>query len=137
MSKILKYVLALLMIITAVIIVVFFTMGDDALSETSVPLLQNWSIILLVVAIISAVILPLFFPSGKGGKKTLMSLGIMVVLCVISYVCASDVIPERIADLTDATTMKLTDAGLILTCILTVVAILSIVGGALINAFKK
>jgi len=137
MSKILKYLLALLMLITAVITVVFFAMGEAAQAETTVPLMLNWSIILLVVAIAATVILPMFFSSGKGGKKTLIYVGVMAVLCVISYVFASDAIPERVADLADAGTMKLTDAGLILTCILTVVAILSIIGGALVNAFKK
>lgn len=137
MSKFLKYLLALLMIVSAIIVVVFFAMGESAQAETTVPLMLNWAIILLVVAIALAVILPMFFSSGKGGKKTLISLGIMVVLCAISYVCASDAIPERLTVPTDPTTMKLTDAGLILTCALTVFAVLAIIGGALINAFKK
>ena len=137
-NKILKYLVVLLFVISVVLIGYFYIAGfSEETLATTVPMVINWALFLLIAAALAAVVLPIFFSSGKGGKKSLISLGVIVVLCVLSYVCASDSIPEYLADRTNASTMKLTDAGLIMTCILIAVAVLSIIGGSVLNMLKN
>lgn len=135
MSKIIKYLSALLLIVSAIIAVVFYVNTNDA----TVYLMINWALILLVVSIVSAVVLPIFFTDGRGSKSSLIKVGIMLGLCVLSYLMASSEPSPNLSlsQLPSAQTFKLTDAGIILTAILLTCSIIAIVASAVSNIIKN
>lgn len=133
--KYLKFLLYALLIVSTVLIIAYYATGfPDGLTTT----LLNWSGILIVIALLCAIVLPFFFSSGKGIKGSLIKLGIVVVLCLVSYLAAtSDPLQVKVNVEATANTLKLTDSGLILTCILLVLAFLSILSGFVINTIRN
>lgn len=136
MSKFNKILLYVLFGISIVIGVIFYLNSD---SESMVYMLLNWCYILLAICLVCTIIMPLFFSNGKSKKGLLIKLGIAVVVCVISYLLASgsEVALNSSVEMPSQSTLKLIDAGMILTCILIVVAFLSIIAGPFINKVRK
>lgn len=133
--KFLKYLLYALLAVSAAISIVFYGSGY---ADGMVSLVLNWSLVLIVCTLISAICLPLFFGSGKGMKGSLIKLGLVVVICVVSYLAASgDAVQTSTTVETTASTWKLTDAGLVMTSILFVVAILAILSGSVISTIRN
>lgn len=132
--KYVKYLSYALLIISAILLIAFYATGyADGLLTASL----NWAYVLLAVAVLATLILPFFFKSGRGGKGSIIKIGVMVVLCVVSYLCASNAPLEVSVNVeTTPSTLKWTDAGLILTVILFIGAVLSIFSGFFFNLFK-
>lgn len=133
--KYLKYLLYILLALSSVIIIAFYTSGY---ADGLLTLLLNWSIVLMLASLVGAVIMPIFFSSGKGSKSSLIKLGVVVVICVVSYVAASgDPLQVPCNVVPTETDLKLTDTGLVMTIILFVVAVLAILSGGLINTIRN
>lgn len=133
--KYIKYLSYILLAISVVIIVLFYSSGY---SEAMVNLALQWAGVLFFACMIGAVCLPFFFSTGKGLKSTLIKVGVVVVLCGLSYVLASGD-PLQVATNVEATPneLKFTDAGLIMTIILFALAVVSIISGAIINTVRN
>lgn len=133
--KYLKFLLYALIIVSAALLVVFYATGY---TDGMVSAVLNWSLILLVVAVVCTLVLPFFFKSGKGGKGSLIKVGVAVVLCVVSYLIAnSDPLQVKVNVEATSAALKWTDAGLKLTVILFVLAVLSICYGIVGKLFKN
>ncbi|MEF9986708.1 MAG: hypothetical protein RSC28_06935 [Bacteroidales bacterium] len=133
--KYLKYLLYTLLAISSAIILVFYGTG---FSDGMVSLALNWSIVLMVICLLSAACLPLFFSTGKGAKSSMIKVGIVVVLCVVSYIFASgDPVKASVAVEPTASTLKLIDTGLVLTSFLFVIAVLAILSGGIISSIRN
>lgn len=133
--KYIKYLSYILLAISAIIIIVFYTSG---FSDGTLSLVLNWAFILMGVALLGAIILPMFFSTGKGIKGTLIKFGVVVVLCVVSYFAASGD-PVQVTTNVEATgsELKLTDAGLIMTTILFVIAVLAILSSSVMSTIRN
>ena len=129
-----KYLSVLLLIVSAVIAVIFYGSGY---TDGMVTTIINWSIVLSCVAVVAAVLMPLFFSTGKGKKGMLIKLGFVAVLCVISYLCATGEPAAGTRIEATESAWKYTDAGLILTGLLFVVAVLSILFGSVISNLRN
>ncbi len=133
--KYLKYLSYVLLAISAILVVLFYSNSD---SDSSLNLILNWTIALFALCVVGAVVLPLLFSSGKGLKGSLIKVGVVAVLCAVSYAMASG---DSVESLTKAATtpsaLKLTDTGLILTIALFVLAILAILSGSVINSIRN
>ena len=133
--KYIKYLSYILLAISAVVIILLYSSGG---SDAMVTLALDWTAVLFGVCLVAAICLPFFFRKGKGLKSTLIKVGVLVVLCGVSYLLASG------ADLQVATNveptageLKFTDAGLIMTIILFGLAVLSIISGVIISTVRN
>ncbi|MBP5228952.1 MAG: hypothetical protein J6Z32_02255 [Bacteroidales bacterium] len=132
-NKSLKLFFYVLLIISVVIGLAFlFFNGDD--NKMVSPIL-NWAYILLFIGIVLAVILPLIFRSGRGGKKTLWELVILVAVLLVSFLLASGNAVSLSPSVPEPThgTLKMTDTVLITSIILLVGAILATIFGSLLR----
>lgn len=135
MSKFSKLILYVLFGISIVIGVIFFF---NTSSESMVSLILNWSYVLFFICIIVTLIMPMIYGAGKSKKGALVKVGIVLVVCVISYLLASgNPVDANVAVEPSKGTLKWVDTGLILSCILLVCAFLSIFSGAFMNLFRK
>ena len=94
-------------------------------------------IVLAAVALVGAVIMPLFFSNGKGKKGVLVKVGFIAVLCVVSYLFSTGTPVEGSRIEATEAAWKYTDAGLILTGLLFAVAVLSILFGSFISGVRN
>ena len=97
----------------------------------------NWALALSAVALVGALLMPLFFSNGKGKKGMLVKIGFVAVLCVISYFLSSGEAVEGSRVVATESAWKYTDAGLILTILLFVVAVVGIVLGPVISSVRN
>lgn len=99
-----------------------------------------YTYVLVGVALLAAIILPMInlLSNPKGLKKMLMFLLIAVVLLGVSYALASsDPLVVKVNVEASESALKLTDAGLILTYILSVFAFLAILLGGLVRMVRN
>ena len=83
--KLVKYLSYLLLAVSAVLIIAFYAMGTP---ETMVSTILGWAYILIGLAIVSMLVLPLFFRDGKKmNKSTLLAYGIFAVVVVVAVIC--------------------------------------------------
>lgn len=107
LSRILNILVILLMAISAVIAVVFYIgttqLASDAEFTEQINVLGgkldsflNWAIILTIATALAAILFPIvnMITDPKNSKKTLIMIGSMVVVILVSYGLASDVIPQ-------------------------------------------
>lgn len=132
--KFLKYLLYALLILSAVCMIAFYASGY---SDGMVTAALNWAVVLLVIALLGALVMPLFFSSGRNLKGTLVKLGIALVLCIVSYLIANTSLEVSINVETTDAALKWTDAGLKLACILVVGVIVAIISGFFVNLVRK
>jgi Ca2+/Na+ antiporter len=135
MSKFIKYLSYILFGLTAIITILFF-LDDKGMLDTFL----GYAYILLGFAIISAVGLPLLnmLKNPKGLKSMLKNLLVIVVVVVLAYLLASgDPLKTTLETEPTASTLKLTDTGLIITYFLFAASVIAIVGGGLVNLLKK
>ncbi len=132
-NKSLKLFFYVLLIVSVVIGLAFLFFNGDENRMVS-PIL-NWAYILLFIGIILAVVLPLFFRSGRGGKKTLWELVILVAVLLVSFLLASGNAVSLSPSVPEPThgTLKMTDTVLITSIILLVGAILATIFGSLLR----
>ncbi len=123
------------MIVSAVLLVMAYASGfTDAMVST----ILNWAYVLCAVAVVCILVMPFFYKSGKTSKNTVIGIAAFVIACVVSYLCASDaMLQQEVAVEYTANTVKWTDAGLILSCLLLAGVVLSVIGGVVMNMIRK
>ncbi len=135
MPKFIKYLSYILIALSFVLGVAFY-INQDAMTEV----LITYGYVLLALAAVSAIVLPLLrlLSNPKGLKSILVKLVIVVVICGLSYALAStDPVKVLIEPAPTAETLKLTDAGLIMTYFLAFASIAAIVFGGIINLVRN
>ena len=65
--KLVKYLSYLLLAVSAVLVIAFYAMGTP---ESMVSTVLGWAYILLGLALVSMLVLPLFFRDGKKTNKS-------------------------------------------------------------------
>lgn len=135
MSKFTKYLLYVLFAASLVFIIGFFV-NQDAMLDSFL----YFAYILVAIALLAAFVLPMFtlLSNPKGLKKMLLFLLLAVVLIGLSYALASsDPLVVKIDIESSKNVLKLTDAGLILTYILSAFAFLSILLGGVVKMVRN
>ena len=133
-SKILRIFLGALLAISALLVILFFV------NVVSLDLLIYWCYFLVIFTTVIIFIFPIasLIMNPKNSIKVLISLGVMVVLAIISYslsqVNFTELQLEKLG--TTASTVKNVGAGLIFTYILAALAVLSIVYASISRIFK-
>lgn len=135
MKKILSLIKYVLLAICAVTLVIVMTRG-----ENGVDLMLNWAYILLGIAIAASVLFPMFnlAQNPKGAMRTLLGLGLVVIIVGVSYAMSS---VEPVANpaggfFDKPSELKLTDTGLYTTYAALAGAIVLAVLGEIRNSFK-
>lgn len=135
MSNFTKYILYVLFAVSLVFIISFFVN-----QEATLDAFLYYTYALVGIAILATLILPLLNlkSNPKGLKRILMTLVLTVVFVGLSYVLASsDPLAVKINVEASDNTLKLTDAGLILTYILSVGAFIAILSGSVIKMVRN
>ncbi len=136
-NKLLKYFSYVLLAVSAIIAIYFYM---DTASDARTVALLNWTYILFGLAIVAALVLPLFnmFGNPKAVKRSIRNLVIVVVVCGAAYLLASgDPVPVSAAVKTTPADFKMTDTLLIITYVLTAAAILAIIAGSIVNIIRN
>ena len=135
--KLVKYLSYLLLAVSAVLIIAFYAMGTP---ESMVSTILNWAYILVAIALVSMLVLPLFFRDGKKmGKSTLIAYGMFAAVVVISVLMASDAPLEGVTTSVEPTAsdLKFTDGGVMAAGLLIAISFIAIIVGSLKNLFNK
>ena len=135
--KLVKYLSYLLLAVSAVLIIVFYAQGTP---ESMVSTILGWAYILLAVALVSMLVLPVFFRSGKKTQKsTLIAAGIFAVVVILAVVTSSSVPLEGVTTSVEpsASDLKFTDGAVMSAGLLIAVAFVAIIVGSLKNMFSK
>lgn len=137
MSKSFKILVYILYIVSIIIGLGFYFFNGSANKMVS-PIL-TWSFILCIVAVIVSVVMPMFFrKGGNTGKKSLMEVGIFVLLCLFAFLIANgNPINAHVAVPATHNTCKMVDSMLKLSLILLIGAFGCAVVGGVINSLKK
>lgn len=143
MNKIIKVFLWVILCISVVMSVLYYMNGTHAGTPDCDKWTQNfltWAYVLFFIALLCVVILPFILPKTKktNWKRTGLILVSVVVVLLVSFFLASDAnVITSVENDVSPFTLKLVDANLILAYILTAIAFLSIIIGALRNSFSK
>ena len=135
--KLVKYLSYLLLAVSAVLIIVFYAQGTP---ESMVSTILGWAYILLAVALVSMLVLPVFFRSGKKTQKsTLIAAGIFAVVVILAVVTSSSAPLEGVTTSVEpsASDLKFTDCAVMSAGLLIAVAFVAIIVGSLKNMFSK
>ena len=135
--KLVKYLSYLLLAVSAVLIVLFYAQGTP---ESMVSTILGWAYILLGIAIVSMLVLPVFFRSGKKTQKsTIIAVAIFAVVVILAVATSSSAPLEGVATSVEpsASDLKFTDAAVMSAGLLIAVAFIAILVGSLKNMFSK
>ena len=135
--KLVKYLSYLLLAVSAVLIVLFYAQGTP---ESMVSTILGWAYILLGVAIVSMLVLPMFFRSGKKTQKsTLIAVAIFAVVVIFAVATSSSAPLEGVATSVEpsASDLKFTDGAVMSAGLLIAVAFIAIIVGSLKGMFNK
>ncbi|MBO5920060.1 MAG: hypothetical protein J6Q34_06190 [Bacteroidales bacterium] len=135
--KLVKYLYYLLLAVSAVLIIAFYAMGTP---ETMVSTILNWAYVLVGIALVSMIVLPLFFKSGKKVQKSsLIAYGIFAVVVLVAVFCSSDAALEGVTTSVEPTAsdLKFTDGGVMAAGLLIAVSFIAIIAGSLKSMFSK
>ena len=135
--KLVKYLSYLLLAVSAVLIVLFYAQGTP---ESMVSTILGWAYILLGIALVSMIVLPLFFRSGKKTQKsTIIAVAIFAVVVILAVATSSSAPLEGVATSVEpsASDLKFTDAAVMSAGLLIGVAFVAIIVGSLKNMFSK
>jgi len=135
--KLVKYLYYLLLAVSAVLIVLFYAQGTP---ESMVSTILGWAYVLIAVAVVSMLVLPLFFKSGKKVQKsTLIAYGIFAVVVLVAVLFSSDAALEGVTTSVEpsASDLKFTDGAVMAAGLLIAVAFVSIIIGSLKNMLSK
>ena len=133
-SKILRIFLGVLLAISALLMIFFF------LNVVSIDTVIYWGYFLLIFTAVIVILFPIanLIMNPRNSIKIFISLGVMVVIAIISYslsqVNFTELQLEKLG--TTASTVKYVGAGLIFTYILASLAVLSIVYASISRIFK-
>ena len=135
--KLVKYLSYLLLAVSAVLILLFYAQGTP---ESMVSTILGWAYILLGIALVSMVVLPVFFRSGKKTQKsTLIAYAIFAVVVVVAVLFSSEAPLEGVTTSVEPSAMdlKFTDGGVMAAGLLIAVSFIAILVGSLKNMFSK
>ena len=135
--KLVKYLYYLLLAVSAVLIIAFYAMGTP---ETMVSTILNWAYVLVGIALVSMIVLPLFFKSGKKVQKSsLIAYGIFAVVVLVAVFCSSDAALEGVTTSVEPTAsdLRFTDGGVMAAGLLIAVSFIAIIAGSLKSMFSK
>ena len=135
--KLVKYLSYLLLGVSAALIIAFYAMGTP---ETMVSTILNWAYILVGIALVSMLVLPLFFRSGKKTEKsTLIAYGIFALVVLVAVFFSSEAPLEGVTTSVEpsAQDLKFTDGGVMAAGLLIAVAFVAILVGSLKGMFNK
>ena len=135
--KLVKYLYYLLLAVSAVLILLFYAQGTP---ESMVSTILNWAYVLVGLALVSMLVLPLFFRSGKKTQKsTLIAYGIFAVVVLVAVFFSSDAALEGVTTSVEPTAqdLKFTDAGVMAAGLLIAVSFIAILFGSLKGMFNK
>ena len=135
--KLVKILSYLLLIVSAVLIIAFYAMGTP---ESMVSTILGWAYVLIGLALVSMLVLPIFFRDGKkANKSTLIAYGIFAVVVLVAVFCSSDAALEGVTTSVEPTAMdlKFTDGGVMAAGLLIAVSFIAILVGSLKNMFSK
>ncbi|MDP3437033.1 MAG: hypothetical protein Q8S04_07300 [Bacteroidales bacterium] len=135
MSKFIKYLSYILLGLAVVITIAFFT-NKEGMIDTFL----GYAYLLLGVALVLALGLPLLqmISNPKSLKKVLYSLILVVVVVGLAYLLASgDPLATTLDKEPTASTLKITDTGLIITYLLFAASVTAIIAGGIINLVKN
>ena len=119
------------------LVIAFYAMGTP---ESMVSTILGWAYVLLGLALVSMLILPLFFRDGKKtNKSTLVAYGIFAVVVLVAVLFSSDAPLEGVTTSVEpsATDLKFTDGGVMAAGLLIAVSFVAIIVGSLKNMFSK
>lgn len=136
--SIIKYVL---LIVSAILVIAGAVTFVDGEENTTLNLMLVWSFVMIVLTIALTVIMPLItvFQNPKSAVRSLIGLGLIVVVFLVSYALATDD-PITLANgkvIDDSFDLKFSDTALWATYIAFAGVILSILYGELYKVFKK
>lgn len=136
--SIIKYVL---LIVSAILVIAGAVTFVDGEENTTLNLMLVWSFVMIFLTIALTVIMPLItvFQNPKSAVRSLIGLGLIVVVFLISYALATDD-PITLASgkvIDDSFELKFSDTALWATYIAFAGVILSILYGELYKVFKK
>lgn len=121
-----------------VLIIIFY--AGIANEDAAVNMMLRWAYVLFFVAIGTAVVMPLFnlAKNPAGAMRSLIGLGVVAVVLIISYAMSSDTAIQGSGGLVfdNPAVLKLTDTGLYAAYFAMAAAILAIVAGEIRNVFK-
>ncbi|MFH2096538.1 MAG: hypothetical protein ABIJ16_12585 [Bacteroidota bacterium] len=156
LSKILSIVLGILLLISVVILVIFFAGGkvepnlivpvkfnNIASAPQYTGLFISWSYVLLIIAGASAIIFPIFnlVQQPKKALPTLIGLVVIGILFFIGYSLGDGTLIKLSETYTGSdnnpTTLKLTDAGLYTMYILIAIAVIGALYTEVAKVFKR
>ena len=135
--KLVKILSYLLLIVSAVLIVAFYAMGTP---ESMVSTILGWAYVLIGLALVSMLVLPIFFRDGKKtNKSTLIAYGIFAVVVLVAVFFSSDAALEGVTTSVEPSAMdlKFTDGGVMAAGLLIAVSFIAIIVGSLKNMFSK
>lgn len=136
--SIIKYVL---LIVSAILVIAGAVTFVDGEENTTLNLMLVWSFVMIVLTIALTVIMPLItvFQNPKSAVRSLIGLGLIVVVFLVSYALATDD-PITLASgkvIDDSFQLKFSGTALWATYIAFAGVILSILYGELYKVFKK
>lgn len=132
-----------LLTISVIIIIAFLATGNFTVGALDFPLadvLLYWTYFVLGLAAISAIVLPLIniVQNPKAMLRSLMGMGIVVVVFIVCYLMADDTpLVTPIGTIDNKTALVVSDTGLFATYLAFAGAILAIVVGELAKVFKR
>ncbi|MBR5184445.1 MAG: hypothetical protein IKW15_08235, partial [Bacteroidales bacterium] len=105
-----------------------------------VPVVLGWTYALIGIALVSMLVLPLFFRDGKKTQKsTLIAYAIFAVVVVVAVLFSSEAPLEGVTTSVEPSAMdlKFTDGGVMAAGLLIAVSFIAILVGSLKNMFSK
>ena len=136
--KLIKYFAWLLWGVSAIVLILFLIGSKTEGNQGAIGIYLSWSYILTGVAAIAAIGLPLVYmvENPKMLKKTLLYVGIILVVGIISYLLATETLGPTVTKYT-ANEVKWTETGLIATYFFLVAAVLAIFVGGFVNMIRN
>ena len=138
--KLVKYFSYLLLVVSAVLTIVLYAQGTPEAQNAFVPVVLGWTYALIGIALVSMLVLPLFFRDGKKTQKsTLIAYAIFAVVVVVAVLFSSEAPLEGVTTSVEPSAMdlKFTDGGVMAAGLLIVVSFIAILVGSLKNMFSK
>ena len=139
MKKINNILLYVIIAISVVVAIYFFFFGE---MKDNVGTLLTWAYVLLGLGILLLILVP-FVNLGANPsalKKGGISIAFIVVLLGLSYLLASDtqtVATQAMLEPPSATTLRITETGLLATYLLLILSIAAIIFGSIYVSIKK
>lgn len=136
--SIIKYIL---LIVSAILVMAGAVLGIEDSESAALNMMLVWSFVMIVLTIVLTIVMPLItvFQNPKSAVRSLIGLGLIVVVFLVSYALATDD-PITLASgkvIDDSFDLKFSDTALWATYIAFAGVILSILYGELYKVFKK